>query len=99
MPGIGGRMSTVIKAKINKLLDKAEDPGETLEYSYQRQIELLQNVKKGIAEVVTSKKRLQMQADKLQQSGAQVTVAQFVAGSAAAGIATIAMIIDAAMYR
>ena len=36
MAGMGGRMSTVIKAKINKLLDKAEDPGETLEYSYQR---------------------------------------------------------------
>src|SRR5687768_8897480 len=60
-------MSTVIKAKINKLLDKAEDPEETLEYSYQRQIELLQNVKKGIADVVTSKKRLQLQQQKLEQ--------------------------------
>src|SRR3954451_15471091 len=68
MPGVGGRFSTVIKAKISKLLDRAEDPGETLDYSYQKQLELLQNVKKGIAEVVTSKKRLQMQADKLQQS-------------------------------
>jgi phage shock protein A len=68
MPGIGGRFSTVIKAKISKLLDRAEDPGETLDYSYQKQLELLQNVKKGIAEVVTAKKRLQMQQDKLQQS-------------------------------
>ena len=34
--GMGGRMSTVIKAKINKLLDRAEDPSETLEYSYQK---------------------------------------------------------------
>ena len=67
MAGMGGRMSTVIKAKINKLLDKAEDPGETLEYSYQRQMELLQNVKKGIADVVTSKKRLQLQQTKLEQ--------------------------------
>src|ERR1700760_3257652 len=58
MPGLSGRMSTVIKAKISKLLDRAEDPAETLEYSYQKQIELLQNVKKGIADVVTSKKRL-----------------------------------------
>src|SRR5947209_16653180 len=61
MPGLSGRMSTVIKAKISKLLDRAEDPSETLEYSYQKQIELLQNVKKGIADVVTSKKRLQIQ--------------------------------------
>src|SRR5918992_2333084 len=60
-------MSTVIKAKINKLLDRAEDPGETLEYSYQKQMELLQNVKKGIADVVTAKKRLQLQAQKLEQ--------------------------------
>jgi len=68
MPGIGGRFSTVIKAKISKLLDRAEDPGETLDYSYNKQLELLQNVKKGIAEVVTSKKRLQMQMDRLQQN-------------------------------
>src|SRR3954470_8744283 len=65
--GMGGRMSTVIKAKISKLLDRAEDPSETLEYSYQRQMELLQNVKKGIADVVTSKKRIQLQQQKLQQ--------------------------------
>ena len=67
MAGMGGRMSTVIKAKINKLLDKAEDPSETIEYSYQKQMELLQNVKKGIADVVTSKKRLQLQQQKLEQ--------------------------------
>src|SRR5437588_2282928 len=67
MPGLSGRMSVVIKAKISKLLDRAEDPSETLEYSYQKQIELLQNVKKGIADVVTSKKRLQLQEEKIQQ--------------------------------
>src|SRR5882757_2406302 len=68
MPGMTGRMSTVIKAKISRLLDKAEDPGETLDYSYQKQLESLQNVKKGIADVVTAKKRLQMQSQKLEQS-------------------------------
>src|SRR5437588_9765302 len=68
MPGLGGRFSTVVKAKISRLLDRAEDPAETLDYGYQKQVELLQNVKKGIADVVTSKKRLQMQSEKLQQS-------------------------------
>jgi len=68
MPGMTGRMSTVIKAKISRLLDRAEDPGETLDYSYQRQLESLQNVKKGIADVVTAKKRLQMQSQKLEKS-------------------------------
>src|ERR1700740_980511 len=68
MAGLGGRMSTVIKAKVSKLLDRAEDPAETLDYSYQKQVEQLQNVKKGIADVVTGKKRLQMQETSLQQS-------------------------------
>ena len=67
MPGLGGRMSTVIKSKISRMLDRTEDPGETLDYGYQKQVELLQNVKKGIADVVTSKKRLQMQSSKLEQ--------------------------------
>jgi phage shock protein A len=68
MPGLGGRFSTVVKAKISKLLDRTEDPAETLDYGYQKQVELLQNVKKGIADVVTAKKRLQMQQEKLQQN-------------------------------
>jgi len=68
MAGLSGRMSTVIKAKVSKLLDRTEDPQETLDYSYQRQLESLQDVKKGIADVVTAKKRLQMQAERLEQS-------------------------------
>jgi phage shock protein A len=68
VPGLAGRMSTVIKSKISRLLDRAEDPQETLDYGYQKQVESLQNVKKGIADVVTSKKRLQMQSQKLEQS-------------------------------
>jgi phage shock protein A len=68
MAGLAGRMSTVVKAKVSKLLDRAEDPAETLDYSYQKQVEQLQNVKKGIADVVTAKKRLQMQESTLQQS-------------------------------
>ena len=68
MAGTSGRFTTVIKAKISKMLDRAEDPGETLDYSYQQQLESLQNVKKGIADVVTAKKRLQMQSAKLEQS-------------------------------
>ena len=68
MPGLAGRMSTVVKAKISKLLDRAEDPAETLDYSYNKQLELLQNVKKGLADVVTSKKRMQLQSKSLEQN-------------------------------
>ena len=68
MPGMTGRLSTVVKAKVSRLLDKAENPSETLDYSYQKQLEQLQNVKKGIADVVTAKKRLQLQEATMQQS-------------------------------
>ena len=68
MAGQSGRFTTVIKAKISKMLDKAEDPAETLDYSYTKQLESLQGVKKGIADVVTAKKRLQMQSSKLEQT-------------------------------
>lgn len=65
--GLLSRASTVIKAKISKLLDRAEDPTETLDYSYEQQLEQLQKVKKGIAEVVTAKKRLEFQQQKLEK--------------------------------
>ena len=67
MPGLGGRISTLTKAKISHMLDHAEDPAETLDYAYERQLEDLQNVKKGIADVVTAKKRLQLQEQQLHQ--------------------------------
>jgi phage shock protein A len=66
--GLWDRTMTVIKAKWNKLLNRAEDPAETLDYSYERQLELLQNVRRGVADVVTAKKRLELQAGKLETS-------------------------------
>ena len=68
MDGLIGRLTSVVKAWISKLLGEAEDPSVTLDYSYERQRELLQNVKRGVADVVTAKKRIQLQSDKLEQS-------------------------------
>jgi phage shock protein A len=68
MAGLMSRASLVVKAKLSKLLNRAEDPTETLDYSYEQQLRLLQDVKRGVANVVTSKKRLQMQTAKLEQS-------------------------------
>jgi phage shock protein A len=65
--GLWSRFTQLFKAKANRMLDRAEDPGETLDYSYQRQLELLQRVKRGVAEVVTAKKRLQLQTERLEQ--------------------------------
>lgn len=66
--GLLNRMSTMIKAKMNKLVDAAEDPRESLDYSYEKQLELLQNVKRGVVDVATSKKRLELQRGKLLQN-------------------------------
>ena len=66
--GLLDRMSTVVQAKMNKIIGKIEDPRETLDLSYEKQLELLQNVKRGVAEVTASKKRLELQKAKLQMS-------------------------------
>src|SRR3989441_3083648 len=68
MAGLMSRAGLVVKSKFSKLLDRAENPNETLDYSYEKQLELLQNVKRGVADVVTAKKRLQMQSEQLEQS-------------------------------
>jgi phage shock protein A len=67
MTGLMSRASAVVRAKLSRLLDRAEDPSETLDYSYERQLQMLQDVKRGVADVVTSKKRLQLQTGKLEQ--------------------------------
>jgi len=66
--GFLDRVSTVVQAKMNKIMDKIEDPRETLDLSYEKQLQLLQNVKRGVAEVTTSKKRIELQKTKLQAS-------------------------------
>lgn len=70
--GLMSRMSTVFKAKASKVLERAEDPRETLDYSYERQLEMLQKVRRGLADVATSRKRIELQATKLQASAAKL---------------------------
>ena len=66
--GMLSRMSTIVKSKMNRIMDQAEDPRETLDYSYEKQLEMLRNVKKGVVEMVTAKRRLELQAKKAQDN-------------------------------
>ena len=66
--GLLTRMSDLIKVKMNNLLGSAEDPREMMDYSYERQLEMLQDVKRGIVDVTTSKRRLELQKAKLEES-------------------------------
>ena len=68
MAGLFSRVSLIVQAKFSKLLNRAENPTETLDYSYEQMLTQLQNVKRGVADVVTSKKRLELQTDKLEQN-------------------------------
>lgn len=65
--GLWQRFKLIFKSKANKALDKAEDPRETLDYSYEKQLELLQKVRRGIADVATSRKRIELQIQSLDQ--------------------------------
>jgi phage shock protein A len=67
MAGLFGRTMTIIKAKFSRILDRAENPAETLDYSYEQQLRQLQNVKRGIADVATAKKRLELQYTSMEQ--------------------------------
>ncbi|MEY9849115.1 phage shock protein A [Streptacidiphilus sp. BW17] len=70
--GLVHRVTDMFKVKANKALDRAEDPRETLDYAYQRQIQLLQQVKRGLADVATSRKRIEMQRTQLAGSATRL---------------------------
>jgi phage shock protein A len=63
--GVLSRFTTYVKSVFSSMLDRAEDPGQTLDYSYQKQLEQLQNLRRSIADVVTSEKRLELQKAQL----------------------------------
>src|SRR6266702_317662 len=75
MAGLMQRASLVVKAKFSKLLNRAENPTETLDYSYEQMQTQLQNVKRGVADVVTAKKRLEIQTQKLETQARQALAA------------------------
>ena len=70
--GMLSRMSTIVKSKMNRILDQAEDPRETLDYSYEKQLEMLRNVKRGVVEMVTAKRQIQQQASLVRENIAKL---------------------------
>ncbi|MCW2925321.1 MAG: phage shock protein PspA [Thermoleophilia bacterium] len=66
--GLSQRLSTLLRSKANRAMDKAEDPRETLDYAYTRQQELLQQVRRGLTDVAASRKRLELQGEALKQA-------------------------------
>jgi len=67
MAGTWQRIKGIFQAKANKVLDKAEDPRDTLDLSYEKQLEQLTKVRRGVADVATARKRIELQAQGLQK--------------------------------
>jgi phage shock protein A len=63
--GLMNRISTVISQKVSTLLDRFENPQEALDYSYVKQQEMLNKLRRSLAEIITSRKRLEMQKSRL----------------------------------
>lgn len=70
--GMWQRFKLIFKSKANKALDRAENPAETLDYSYEKQLDLLQKVRRGVADVATSRKRLELQIKGLETQSAKL---------------------------
>ena len=66
--GLMNRISTVISQKVNTLLDTFENPQEALDYSYVKQQEMLNKLRRSLAEIMTSRKRLEMQKTRLMEN-------------------------------
>jgi phage shock protein A len=70
--GVFQRFLNIFRAKTYKLLDRVEDPRDTLDLSYEKQLENIQKMRRSIAEVATAKKRVEIQANQLQQQGTKL---------------------------
>ncbi|MDQ4095927.1 MAG: PspA/IM30 family protein [Actinomycetota bacterium] len=66
------RLSTIFRAKATKAVDAAENPNEMLDYSYERQLEMLQKMRRGLTDVAASRKRVELQAQGIQKSATKL---------------------------
>lgn len=71
--GLLARFTTVLKAKTNKVLDKVEDPRETLDLSYEQQLDNLTKMRRAVADVATSRKRIEIQLDQIKAQATKLS--------------------------
>ncbi len=69
--GLFKRAATVVESRVNKLLDKLEDPNATLDLSYEKMIDGLQEMKASLADVVTEQKQLEVQIARVERDMAE----------------------------
>ncbi len=68
----GESLGPPLVVALESVLRPPDDPREALDFSYQRQLEALTKVRRGVADVATSRKRVELQASQLEQSAAKL---------------------------
>ena len=63
--GLVSRFRMLFRMKANAALDRVEQLGQVVDYAFAQQQELLRQVKQGLIEVATAKRRLERQSQKL----------------------------------
>ncbi len=66
--GLFQRAHDIVAAKANKALDAAENPNETLDYSYEQMLDHITQVRRALVDITASKKQLELQEQQLQHS-------------------------------
>src|SRR5215470_10770 len=62
------RARDILAAKANNALDAAEDPNETLDYSYQQMLDYITRVRQALVQIAAERKRLELQEPQLKQT-------------------------------
>jgi PspA/IM30 family/Helix-turn-helix domain len=68
----GGALGPPLVVPLESVLRRPADPREALDFSYQRQLEMLTKVRRGVADVATSRKRVELQIGMLEQQAAKL---------------------------
>jgi DNA-binding XRE family transcriptional regulator len=68
----GESLGPPLVVPLESVLRPPDDPRERLDYSYQRQLEALQKVRRGVADVATSRYRVELQIRELEEFAAKL---------------------------
>ncbi|MEV7182245.1 PspA/IM30 family protein [Kitasatospora sp. NPDC093679] len=72
MPGVGDRVAELFRIKANRLLDRAEDPREVLDFAHAQQQDLVHEVRRSLVEVAAARSRVQAQTAALRPAEADL---------------------------
>ncbi len=68
----GETLGPPLVVPVESVLRPPDDPRENLDYAYQRQLETLTGVRRGVADVATSRKRVELVSGQLEQQAAKL---------------------------